>query len=147
MTNIDTLITNIWKAGDSMSDNVITVLLSGQLLLVIWEIVKGISNHREKVKRSLIQDDDLRKMVFRLYKDNLKHRIIDLFKKVDDKNIDIRADLMDLHDDVEIYFKNGGNGTVKKLYVHLSVKVREVRGEAEFSLMYVEDIDSGHHQG
>jgi len=122
-----------------MSDSVIGVLLSGQLLLVAWEIIKGVIAHKEKLKECKIKEDDVHKMVFRLYKDNLKQRIVDLFDKVNSTNDDVRADLMDLHEDVVIYFNNGGNGTVKKLYNDLADLVKEKRGATEYSIMLLDE--------
>lgn len=127
-----------------MSTEIVAVLFSGQLLLVLWEIYKGVTDRRDKKKASLSskeqENDNIHKMVFRLYKDNLRQRILAIDDILQDTNIDLRAELLDLHDDVEVYIQNGGNGLIKQLYLHMAKEIRATRGESDYSLLYIENL-------
>lgn len=122
----------------------IGILLSGQLLLVIWTIYKEISERRSKKKK--VESDAekdakaVRKMVFKLYRDNMEMKIASMYSKVDNREADLRETLMTLQDDMECYIKCNGNGIVKEMYLHLCDYVRDQLGESYYILLLVDAL-------
>ena len=131
-----------------MDREVLGVLLSGQLLLVVWQVIKEVSDRREKKRARLEASNhttiEIKSLVFKLYRDNLRRKIISVDNKVENPTLNIKAELMDLHDDAVLYFDCGGNGLVKQLYGHLCDKVRSQLGEEYFVLLCIEDSGAHH---
>lgn len=127
-----------------MSEYLIGILLSGQLLLVLWQIYKETVERREKRKQRAEETADatadVRKMVFRLYRNSMEEKIAAMYAKVDNQDPDLREALRALQDDMECYIKCGGNGIVKDMYLRLGNHVREKLGESYYILLLVDAI-------
>lgn len=122
-----------------MNTEILGVVLSGQLLLVVWQIYKEIRDRRAARKK---EEQDaaagtvvLKGMVFKLYRDRMERKIIEMYTKVDNDDPDLREALMLLQDDMEFYVNQGGNGLIKELYLRLMNYVREQKGDPYYVLM------------
>lgn len=127
-----------------MNSQIFAVLLSGQLLLVLWQIYKEIKEARDKKKKEVEaradSNDDVRKMVFKLYRDSMEEKIASMYFKIDSRDADLRESLRALQDDMDCYIHCGGNGIIKEMYMHLCKYVREELGESYYILLLVDDI-------
>ena len=132
-----------------MNTELLGIILSGQFILVVWEIYKGIMDRRDKKKAEAKADSDdsaaIKSMVFKLYRDSMEQKILNLYPKVDNKDEDLKEALLMLQDDMEFYVKQGGNGLIKELYVRLARHVRETVGERHYLLMVVDGIPEFEH--
>lgn len=132
-----------------MSTEILGVLLSGQLILVVWQVYKELSDRKEKklqAQRASAQNDDaLRNMVFKLYRDSMEQKILAAYKKVNKHDAGLREALILLQEDMEFYIKQGGNGLVKELYLRLCHHVRDTLGEQYYVLLVVESIEEFNH--
>lgn len=127
-----------------MNNDVLGVILSGQLLLVVWQIYKEIRDrHAAKLRaesearRSTVA---LEEMVFKLYRDRMEHKILEMHTKVDNDDPDLREALILLQDDMEFYINQGGNGLIKELYLRLMNYVREQKGDSYYILMVFDSL-------
>lgn len=136
---------NHLQRGDLMSTEILSVILSGQLILVVWQVYKELAERKEKklqAQRASAQNDDaLRNMVFKLYRDRMEQKILATYKKVNKRDAGLREALMLLQDDMEFYIKQGGNGLVKELYLKLCHHVRDTLGEQYYVLLVVDSIE------
>lgn len=127
----------------------IGILFSGQLLLVLWTIYKEVSERRAKRKKAESDTEketrEMRKMVFKLYRDGMEEKIANMYSKVDNNATDLRESLRALQDDMECYIKCNGNGIVKDMYLHLCNYVRETLGESYYILLIVDSIHNANN--
>lgn len=125
-----------------MNTELLGIILSGQLLLVLWQIYKEIADRKQRRKQEALasqkNDEALRSMVFKLYRDSMERKIVDTYGKIEENSPDLREYLMSLQDDMEFYITQGGNGLVKELYTHLENHVRQTKGEAYYLLLVIE---------
>lgn len=132
-----------------MSTEILSVILSGQLILVVWQVYKELTDRREKKlqaqKAEAQNDDALRNMVFKLYRDSMEQKILATYTKIDKHDVDLREALLLLHDDMEFYIQQGGNGLIKELYLKLCHHVRDTLGEQYYVLLVVESIEEFSH--
>lgn len=116
-----------------MDTEIIVALLSGQFILVLWQVYKEIVEHREqrKAKRERQQDqvEELREMVFGMYRTNIKTRISDMYHKIDNDAPEVTIELSELRNDLKTYLASGGNGSAKAKYIRLCDYAREKKGE------------------
>lgn len=123
---------------------ILGVLLSGQLLLVVWQIYKEAREIQEKKQAKKTQNDidteQIRKMVFKLYRNSMKEKIVDAYRSIDEDEPELKEVLRSLKDDMECYVEAGGNSLVKEMYLHLCQYVREKKGEAYYVLLLVDSI-------
>lgn len=126
-----------------MDSQILTVLLSGQLLLVLWQIYKEAKEAKTRKKKEdeakADSNDDVHRMVFKLYRDNLEHEIANMYMKIDNHDPDLRECLGYLQDDMETYLRCKGNGTVLEMYLRLCSYVREQLGESYYILLLIDD--------
>lgn len=132
-----------------MTTEILSVVLSGQLILVVWQVYKEVTDRREKRLQAMKADqqDDaaLRNMVFKLYRDSMEQKILAMYTKVDNQDADLKEALMLLQDDMEFYIQQGGNGLIRELYLRLSHHVRDTLGEPYYVLLVVESIEEFSH--
>ena len=126
-----------------MDKEILAVLFSGQLILVVWQVIKEVADRRSKKKqeqdKGASETAEIKSLVFKLYRDSLKQKTISMDAKVENPTPAIKAELMDLHDDFKLYRECGGNGLVKHLYDHLCDKVRDQLGEEYYVLLCTEE--------
>lgn len=129
-----------------MSTEIIIALLSGQLLLAVWQIIKEINTAREKKKENRFagagEVDLLKRMTLKVYADNIEQRILRAYeriKKPDSPNL--KEHLRRLQDDMELYLEAGGNGAIKSMYLHLAHQVRETLDESFYVLLVIDGLD------
>lgn len=125
-----------------MNTELLGVILSGQLLLVVWQIYKEISDRKEKKREKARQaerdDAALRNMVFKLYRDSMEQKIVAAFERADSDSEDLKEYLMMLKDDMTFYINQGGNGLIKEMYTHLQDHIRQSKGESYYILLVLD---------
>lgn len=128
-----------------MGTEVIVALMSGQLILVVWQIIKEVKEHKERKEKENSQErqefEELKKMVFKLYRDNLERKIIQTYDSIDNQDPSLREYLQAIQDDMEVYLHAGGNSTVKDLYIRLAKHVREKLGESYYVLLVIDGLE------
>lgn len=132
-----------------MSTELLSIILSGQLILVLWQVYKEIMDRRDKKRQAKesnsAADAALRSMVFKLYRDSMEQKILNLYPKVDSHDADLMEALMLLQDDMEFYIKQGGNGLIKELYIRLAKYVREKLGERYYVILVIDNLEEFSH--
>lgn len=128
-----------------MSTEIILTLMSGQLILVLWQIYKEIKEAKEKKEREKDVNAQevkiLKQMVFKLYRDNLESKILKTYGSIDNDSPRLKEYLMGIQDDMDVYLKSGGNGTVKALYLRFADYVKEKKGEPYYLLLVIESLN------
>lgn len=128
-----------------MNTEIIAVLASGQLILVLWQIIKEARQIREKKIADNNEQEkeikEIQEMLFKLYRDNLEKKILKTYENIDNNNPSLKEYLMAIQNDMEVYIKAGGNSTVKDLYIRFSDYVREQVGESYYLLLLIDGFD------
>lgn len=128
-----------------MNTEIIAVLASGQLILVLWQIVKEAKQIREKKIADNNEQEkeikEIQEMLFKLYRDNLEKKILKTYEHIDSNNPSLNEYLMAIQNDMEVYIKAGGNSTVKDLYIRFADYVREQVGERYYLLLLIDGFD------
>lgn len=128
-----------------MNTEIIAVLASGQLILVLWQIIKEARQIREKKIADNNEQEkeikEIQEMLFKLYRDNLEKKILKTYENIDNNNPSLKEYLMAIQNDMEVYLKAGGNSTVKDLYIRFSDYVREKAGESYYLLLLIDGFD------
>lgn len=128
-----------------MNTEIIAVLASGQLILVLWQILKEAKQIREKKIADNNEQEkeikEIQEMLFKLYRDNLEKKILKTYEHIDSNNPSLNEYLMAIQNDMEVYIKAGGNSTVKDLYIRFADYVREQVGERYYLLLLIDGFD------
>lgn len=128
-----------------MDTEIIAVLASGQLILVLWQILKEFKQMREKKAADNDEQErqimEIQEMLFKLYRDNLEKKILQTYENINNNNPSLKEYLMAIQNDMEVYLKAGGNSTVKDLYIRFANYVREQKGESYYLLLVIDGFD------
>ena len=128
-----------------MDTEIIVALLSGQLILVLWQVYKEIvdrrENRKEKREKSQDQINELRGMVFGMYRTNIKNRIVSMYDKIDNDVPELKVEMMELRDDVKKYLAAGGNGSAKAYYLRLCEYARSKKGERYYQYLSIDELE------
>lgn len=98
----------------------------------------------EEARKERSQQDLNTRMLKKLFRANLNRTINCVRDKLDDPNVSderLRLYITELHDDVEDYFKMGGNGATHAAYVELYKEIKEVKPEL-ISIAWVDFIEN-----
>lgn len=125
------------------TENIITIIvavLSSGLISTLlqrhWAQVDGKNaqarEDSEEARKERAQQDLNTRMLKKLFRANLNRTINCVRDKLDDPNVSderLRLYISELHDDMEDYFKMGGNGATHAAYVELYKEIKEVKPE------------------
>ena len=98
----------------------------------------------EEARKERAQQDLNTRMLKKLFRANLSRTINCVRDKLEDPNVSderLRLYITELHDDMEDYFKMGGNGATHAAYVELYKEIKEVKPEL-ISIAWVDFIEN-----
>lgn len=98
----------------------------------------------EEARKERAQQDLNTRMLKKLFRANLSRTINCVRDKLEDPNVSderLRLYITELHDDMEDYFKMGGNGATHAAYVELYKEIKEVKPEM-ISIAWVDFIEN-----
>lgn len=130
---------------------VVAVLSSGVISTILqrhWaQVDKQRAQEREEseeVKRERYQQELNTRMLKKLFRANLDRTINCVRNKLDDPDVSeerLRLYLTELHDDIEDYFRMGGNGATRAAYTELYNEIKTVKPEL-ISLAWTDFLSS-----
>ena len=137
------------------TENIITIIVAvlssgliSTLLQMHWAQVDRKNaqarEDSEEARKERAQQDLNTRMLKKLFRANLSRTINCVRDKLEDPNVSderLRLYITELHDDMEDYFKMGGNGATHAAYVELYKEIKEVKPEM-ISIAWVDFIEN-----
>ena len=125
-----------------LSSGLISTLLQRHWTKVDERQAKERATSEEAQKEKAQQELNTR-MLKKLFRANLNRTINCVRDKLEDNNVSderLRLYITELHDDMEDYFKMGGNGATHAAYIELYKEIKEIKPEF-ISIAWVECLD------
>lgn len=111
-----------------------------------WQIAKDIHKDisktvsREEFQKLEATTNLMMRMLRELYADNIKIRLLQGYKAVDNNDADhtLKEQLKELQEDMTLYLEAGGNGRLHELYYRFGDRVQEKLGEEYFMILMLQ---------